>query len=50
MATELTNVRIDEDTIKFLRKKANEEGRTLSGIINKCLDDFKTKEERTNKK
>ena len=50
MATELTNVRIDEETIKFLRKQANKERRTLSGIINKCLDDFKAKEERTTKK
>lgn len=53
MATELINVRVDEETITFLRKQANKEGRTLSGIINKYLDDSKnrvTNQERRSKK
>ena len=41
MATELKGIRIDTNTIKFLKKQANLEGRTFSGIVNKILKDFK---------
>lgn len=37
--TELIPTRIDTEVIATLRKQANEEGRTLSGIINKHLAD-----------
>ena len=40
MATELKGIRIDTNTIKFLKKQANEEGRTFSGIVNKILKDY----------
>ena len=41
MATELKGIRIEIQTIKFLKKQANLEGRTFSGIVNKILKDFK---------
>ena len=41
MATELIGIRIEIQTIKFLKKQANLEGRTFSGIVNKILKDFK---------
>ena len=40
MATELKGIRIEIQTIKFLKKQANEEGRTFSGIVNKILKDY----------
>lgn len=40
MATELKAVRIETDTVKFLKKQANVEGRTFSGIVNKILKDY----------
>jgi hypothetical protein len=40
MATEFKGIRIDIDTIKFLKKQANLEGRTFSGIVNKILKDY----------
>ena len=40
MATELKGIRIDTNTIKFLKKQANIEGRTFSGIVNKILKDY----------
>tara|TARA_R110000868_G_scaffold323221_1_gene584181 strand:- start:401 stop:538 length:138 start_codon:yes stop_codon:yes gene_type:complete len=40
MATELKAVRINIQTIKFLKKQANVEGRTFSGIVNKILKDY----------
>lgn len=40
MATELKGIRIEIQTIKFLKKQANVEGRTFSGIVNKILKDY----------
>ena len=40
MATELKGIRIEIQTIKFLKKQANLEGRTFSGIVNKILKDY----------
>jgi hypothetical protein len=40
MATELKAVRIEIETIKFLKKQANKERRTFSGIVNKILKDY----------
>ena len=40
MKTELKGIRIEIDTIKFLRKEANRERRTFSGIVNKILKDY----------
>lgn len=40
MATELKAIRIEIETIKFLKKKANKERRTFSGIVNKILKDY----------
>ena len=40
MATELKGIRIDSDTVKFLKKQANKERRTFSGIVNKILKDY----------
>ena len=39
-ATELKGIRIEIQTIKFLKKQANLEGRTFSGIVNKILKDY----------
>ena len=44
MATEFIGVRINKEVIKFLRKQANKEGRTLSGMINKYLSDSKNRQ------
>lgn len=40
MATELKGIRIDTNTIKFLKKQANKERRTFSGIVNKILKEY----------
>jgi hypothetical protein len=40
MKTELKAIRIDIETIKFLKKEANKERRTFSGIVNKILKDY----------
>jgi hypothetical protein len=40
MATELKAIRIDTNTVNFLKKQANKEGRTFSGIVNKILKDY----------
>lgn len=36
--TEYTGVRINIKVKKLLKKQANKEGRTLSGLINKALE------------
>lgn len=41
MATIFTGVRIDELVLKWIKKQANKEGRTPSGIINKLLKEAK---------
>jgi hypothetical protein len=41
MATEFKGIRIDTDTVKFLKKQANKERRTCPGIVNKIIKDFK---------
>lgn len=43
MATEPISIRLDEEVFKFLKKQANKEGRTLSGMINKYLSDSKNR-------
>ena len=43
MATELIGVRIEKETVKFLRNLANKERRTLSGAINLCLENEKAR-------
>lgn len=40
MATEFKGIRIEVETIKFLKKQANKERRTFSGIVNKILKDY----------
>jgi hypothetical protein len=45
MKTTLIGVRIDNEVVKFLRKQANKDGRTLSGMINKYLSDQKNRTE-----
>ena len=40
MATELKAIRIEIETVKFLKKQANKERRTFSGIVNKILKDY----------
>lgn len=50
MATELIGVRIDNEVMKFLRKQANIEKRTLSGMINKYLSDQKNRTENKERK
>lgn len=40
MKTELKAIRIEIDTIKFLKEEANRERRTFSGIVNKILKDY----------
>ena len=40
MKTELKAIRIDTETIKFLKSEANKERRTFSGIVNKILKDY----------
>ncbi len=50
MATELIGVRIDNEVVKFLRKQANKDGRTLSGMINKYLSDQKNRTENKERK
>lgn len=40
MATQFKGIRIEINTIKFLKKQANIEGRTFSGIVNKILKDY----------
>lgn len=40
MKTELKAIRIDKETIKFLKSEANRERRTFSGIVNKILKDY----------
>ena len=40
MATELKGIRIEIQTIKFLKKQANKERRTFSGIVNKILKEY----------
>jgi hypothetical protein len=39
MATELKAIRIEIETVKFLKKQATKERRTFSGIVNKILKD-----------
>ncbi len=39
MATELKAIRIDLETVKFLKKQANKERRSFSGMVNKILKD-----------
>ena len=48
--TELIGTRIDNEVIKFLRKKANDEGRTLSGMINFILQNEKNRVENRKRK
>jgi hypothetical protein len=40
MKTELKAIRIEIETVKFLKKQANKERRTFSGIVNKILKDY----------
>lgn len=40
MATELKAVRMEADTVKFLKKQVNKERRTFSGIVNKILKEY----------
>jgi len=40
MATELKAIRIEIQTINFLKKQANKERRTFSGIVNKILKEY----------
>ena len=40
MATEFKGIRIEIQTIKFLKKQANKERRTFSGIVNKILKEY----------
>ena len=44
MATEFKGIRIEVETIKFLKKQANKERRTFSGIVNKILKDYQEKQ------
>lgn len=44
MKTEHITLRLDIDTLKYLRKKANKDRRTLSGIINYILAEERDKE------
>lgn len=48
--TEYTGVRIEVSTLILLRTQANEQGRTLSGIINKYLKESATINNVTNVK
>lgn len=50
METTITSIRIDNDVLKFLKKQANIERRTLSGMINKYLSDQKNRAETENAK
>lgn len=44
MKTEPISIRIESDTLKHLKKRANKERRTLSGIINYILAEERDKE------
>ena len=46
MATEHLSLRIEVETLKFLKKLANSERRTPSGLINKILQDYKQSNEK----
>ena len=48
--TELIGTRIDSEVVKFLKIKANEEGRTLSGMINFILQNEKNRVEKNKRK
>ncbi len=49
METTAISIRIDNDVLEFLKKQANIERRTLSGMINKYLSDQKKRTEQKKK-
>lgn len=50
MATEMVHIRIDKDVMDFIRKQANIEKRSRSGMINKYLSDQKNRTENRERK
>ena len=44
MANEPISIRVDSDVLKFIKKRASKERRTLSGYVNSVLADIRDKE------
>ena len=46
----LIHVRINPEVLEFVKRQANKDGRTLSGMINKYLSDQKNRTENRERK